>query len=211
MGALLAAPPRPRTSATLHGKHCSLTEVYFLGFSWRSKEGLRENTHKACSGHCGGPARVHKGPLKIRRVLPSKSKFTSSFCLAEKFATVKIRVWRFWTHFPIVLKWPSKKMFCWLIFVHVFTFIFRCSSKKLFCWLIFVHVFTLTISLKGALFTCTMNRIKASNEWIESMNGNNESNQWIEPTNRINESNHWVERQDKKLWLYTSGDFLNRF
>ena len=44
-------------------------------------------------------------------------------------------------------------MFCWLIFVHVFTFIFRCSSKKLFCWLIFVHVFTLTISLKGALFT----------------------------------------------------------
>ena len=108
-----------------------------------------------------------------------KVKFQVAFFVREKFATVKIRVWRFWTHFPIVLKWPSKKMFCWLIFVHV--------------------------------FTCTMNRIKESNEWIESMNGSNESNQWIESTNRINESNHWVERQDKKLWLYTSGDFLNRF
>ena len=150
-----------------------------LGFSSGSKRGLPENTHKACSGHCGRPARGREGTLKIRRVLPSKSKFKLSFWQTEKFATVKIRVWRFWTHFPIVLKWPSKKMFCWLIFVHA--------------------------------FTCTMNRIKESNEWIESMNGSNESNQWIESTNRINESNHWVERQDKKLWLYTSGDFLNRF
>ena len=160
-----------------------------LGFSWGSKRGLPENTHKACSGHCRQPARVYQGPLKIRRVLPSKSKFTSSFWQTEKFATVKIRVWRFWTHFPIVLKWPSKKMFCWLIFVHVFTFIFRCSSKKLFCWLIFVHVFTLTISLKGALFTCTYE----SNQSIEWTNRINEWKQWIEALNRTNESNQWIE------------------
>ena len=80
-------------------------------------------------------------------------------------------------------------MFCWLIFVHVFTFIFRCSSQKLFCWLIFVHVFTLTISLKGALFTCTYE----SNQSIEWTNRSNEWKQWIEPMNRTNESNQWIE------------------
>ena len=80
-------------------------------------------------------------------------------------------------------------MFCWLIFVHVFTFIFRCSSKKLFCWLIFVHVFTLTISLKGALFTCTYE----SNQSIEWTNRINEWKQWIEALNRTNESNQWIE------------------
>ena len=119
------------------------------------------------------------GPFENSSGFTIKAQRMTLISTLNKFATVKIRVWRFWTHFPIVLQWPSKKMFCWLIFVHV--------------------------------FTCTMNRIKESNEWIESMNGSNESNQWIESTNRINESNHWVERQDKKLWLYTSGDFLNRF
>ena len=38
------------------------------------KRGLPENTHKACSGQCGRPARDHTDPFKIRRVLPSKLK-----------------------------------------------------------------------------------------------------------------------------------------
>ena len=129
----------------------------------------------------------------------------------ENFFTVFVEPMAFACVFLLFENAARKKCFyTWSsrVFFHLNTLV---GSKKLFCWLIFVHVFTLTISLKGALFTCTMNRIKASNEWIESMNGNNESNQWIEPTNRINESNHWVERQEKKLWLYTSGDFLNRF
>ena len=50
-----------------------------LGFSWRSKRGLRENTHKACSGQSAGPARGRRGSLKIRRVLPQKPKFKSRF------------------------------------------------------------------------------------------------------------------------------------
>ena len=131
--------------------------------------------------------------------------------LCENFFTVFVEPMAFACVFLLFENAARKKCFyTWSsrVFFHLNTLV---GSKKLFCWLIFVHVFTLTISLKGALFTCTMNRIKASNEWIESMNGSNESNQWIEPTNRINESNHWVERQDKKLWLYTSGDFLNRF
>ena len=41
-----------------------------LGFSWGSKRGLPENTHKACSGHYRRPARDRKGPLKKRRGLP---------------------------------------------------------------------------------------------------------------------------------------------
>ena len=172
---------------------------------------LPENTHKACSGHCRQPARVHQGTLKIRRVLPSKSKFTSSFWQTEKFATVKIRVWRFWTHFPIVLKWPSKKMFCWLIFVHVFTFIFRCSSKKLFCWLIFVHVFTLTISLKGAQFTCTIHLHYALTLNTYTMHYTLTQETLQEAEISFKRSYKLSFNLDTYIIHYASGDFLNWF
>ena len=152
-----------------------------------------------------------QGPFEKKRSRCSFLKKSNKKGQYENFFTVFVEPMAFACVFLLFENAARKKCFyTWSsrVFFHLNTLV---GSKKLFCWLIFVHVFTLTISLKGALFTCTMNRIKASNEWIESMNGNNESNQWIEPTNRINESNHWVERQDKKLWLYTSGDFLNRF
>ena len=42
----------------------SLTEVYFLGFSWGIKEESPRNTHKACLGQRCRPARDREGPFK---------------------------------------------------------------------------------------------------------------------------------------------------
>ena len=97
-------------------------------------------------------------------------------------------------------------MFCWLIFVHGFTFIVRCSSKNFFCWLIFVHVFTLTISLKGALFTCTYE----SNQSIEWTNRINEWKQWIEPMNRTNEMNQWIESLSRESRQWVKSTWLSK-
>ena len=45
----------------------SLTEVSdLIGFSFRFKEGVHRNTHKACSDQCGRPARNRKTPLSKR-------------------------------------------------------------------------------------------------------------------------------------------------
>ena len=53
----------------------SLTEVYFLGFSWTFKRVYTENTHKAWSGFCGRPARDRNSNFKIHRGFSSKSFF----------------------------------------------------------------------------------------------------------------------------------------
>ena len=57
-----------------------------LGFSSGSKRGLRENTHKACSGQMGGSARGRRGSLKFRRVLPQKLQKVYSFTQTENFS-----------------------------------------------------------------------------------------------------------------------------
>ena len=142
----------------------SLTEVYFLGFSWGFKEGVHRNTHKACSGQHGRPARDRKGTLKNRRVLPSKSKFKSRFMWGEKFFTVFVEPMAFACVFLLFENAARKKCFyTWSsrVFFHLNTLV---GSKKLFCWLIFV-------------------------QWIEWNSRINESNEIVESMNRVNESN----------------------
>ena len=67
----------------------SLTEVYFLGFSWSIKEGVHRKTHKACSGQGRQPARSRKGCFKIHRGFSLKVKKVYSFIRAENFALEK--------------------------------------------------------------------------------------------------------------------------
>ena len=152
-----------------------------------------------------------RGPFENSSGFTIKVKFQVAFFVMEKFATVKIRVWRFWTHFPIVLKWPSKNIFRWLIFVHVFTFTFRCSSKKLFCWLIFVHVFTLTISLKGSLFTCTIHLHYALTLNTYTMHYTLTQETLKEAEISFKRSYKLSFNLDTYIIHYASGDFLNWF
>ena len=67
----------------------SLTEVYFLGFSWTFKRVYTENTHKAWSGFCGRPARDRSSNFKIHRGFSSKSIFISCFITGENFSLEK--------------------------------------------------------------------------------------------------------------------------
>ena len=134
--------------------------------------------------------------LRPARLFEKKSDSNSSFlkksnkkALCEKFFTVFVEPLVFSCVFLLFENAARKKCFyTWSsrVFFHLNTLV---GSKKLFCWLIFVHVFTLTISLKGALFTCTYE----SNQSIEWTNRINEWKQWIEALNRTNESNQWIE------------------
>ena len=61
----------------------SLTEVYFLGFSWESKEEGRK-THKACRGQYRRPARGRGCCFEIRRGFSLKPKFWHKKQQAQK-------------------------------------------------------------------------------------------------------------------------------
>ena len=78
----------------------SLTEVYFLGFSWVSKEEAGV-THKACRGQGGRPARSRGGPFEIRRGFSLKPKFWHTFLHMQKSLFGFCRVWRFWHTFGL--------------------------------------------------------------------------------------------------------------
>ena len=133
------------------------------------------------------PGRFPNGFLKRSRC--SFLKKSNKKRQYEKFFTVFVEPMAFACVFLLFENAARKKCFyTWSsrVFFHLNTLV---GSKKLFCWLIFVHVFTLTISLKGALFTCTYE----SNQSIEWTNRINEWKQWIESMNRIDESNQWIE------------------
>ena len=92
-----------------------------LGFSWRSKRGLPENTHKACSGHCGRPARDRKGTLK-KSVLAAVFRFVNvKSVVGENFSRFLSSRWLLHA-FSYCLKMLPEKMFLHLIFARVFSF-----------------------------------------------------------------------------------------
>ena len=135
------------------------------------------------------PGPGSQGPFEKKRSRCSFLKKSNKKALCENFFTVFVEPMAFACVFLLFENAARKKCFyTWSsrVFFHLNTLV---GSKKLFCWLIFVHVFTVTISLKGALFTCTYE----SNQSIEWTNRINEWKQWIEALNRTNESNQWIE------------------
>ena len=104
------------------------------------------------------PPRSPAGPGSQRLFEKKRSrcsflKKSNKKALCEKFFTVFVEPMAFACVFLLFENAARKKCFyTWSsrVFFHLNTLV---GSKKLFCWLIFVHVFTLTISLKGALFT----------------------------------------------------------
>ena len=156
--------------------HSSLTEVYFLGFSWGNQREVHRNTHKACSGQGVRPARNRNSCLKIHRGFSLKSKFNCSFWLGQNF------------HLEFVTFGASKSKSPYKWFMYCFIqWGGPCSSFEPKC------IESMNRINKSNQWIESMNRINASNQWVESINWINKSSQWIESINRIDKTTQWIE------------------